>query len=59
MAHLGFVLLVFSFLATADINESTFEDSSLGSAASTYAEQLAFYNATLLHDGLDGTPPTG
>jgi len=54
MAHLGFVLLVFSFLATADINESTFEDSSLGSAASTYAEQLAFYNATLLHDGLDG-----
>ena len=53
MGHLTFVLIIFAFLATADINDSTFSDSTLGSAAKTYAEQIAFFNRTTDWKALD------
>jgi len=54
VAHFVFMFLVFAFLSTADINDSTFSDSTRGSAASTYSELISFYNRTISSSGVDG-----
>jgi len=54
VAIMFYFVLIAAFLSTADINSSTFTSSNLGSAASTFADQIAFYNSTITSDGMSG-----